>query len=146
MVCHEQKWNRWIVFFGNWNHHKWTQIRGITEKQAFIAYDSSYYHYFHAQWCSLPSIQNCEEISREELCDYAGLAGNSPDLIPIKNLWAKMKDLVAEKQPSGGKALIETIKEVWVKEISSDYCNSLIVSMPYQLQVVIKLKGGHTKH
>ena len=35
-----------------------------------------------------------------------------------------MKDLVAEKQPSGGKALIETIKEAWVKEISADYCTS----------------------
>ena len=38
--------------------------------------------------------------------------GNSPELNPIENLWAKMKDLVAEKQPSGGKALIQTIKEV----------------------------------
>ena len=45
--------------------------------------------------------------------------GNSPDLNPIENLYSKMKDLVAEKQSSGGKALIETIKEVWVKEISA---------------------------
>ena len=52
--------------------------------------------------------------------------GNSPDSNPIKNLWAKMKDLMAEKQPSRGKALIQTIKEVWVQEISADYCNSLI--------------------
>ena len=58
------------------------------------------------------------------------LPGNSPDLNAIKNLWAELKDLVAEKQPSGGKALIETIKEVWAKEISADYCNSLIASMP----------------
>ena len=35
--------------------------------------------------------------------------GNSPDLNPIKNLWAKMKDLEAEKQLSGRKALIEII-------------------------------------
>ena len=46
--------------------------------------------------------------------------GNSPDLNPIQNFRAKIKDLVAEKKPSGGKALIETIKEVWVKEISAD--------------------------
>ena len=72
--------------------------------------------------------------------------GNSPNLNPIENLWAKIKDLVAEKQPSGGKALIETIKEVWVKEISADYCNSPIASTPHRLQAVIKVKGGHTKY
>jgi len=72
--------------------------------------------------------------------------GNSPDLNPIENLWAKMKDLVAEKQPSSGKALINTIKEVWVKEISTDYCSSLIASMPRRLQAVIKAHGGHTKY
>ena len=74
------------------------------------------------------------------------LPGNSPDLNPIENLWAKMKNLVAEKQPSGGKALIETIKKVWVKRISADYCNSLMASMPHRLQAAIKVKGGHTKY
>ena len=72
--------------------------------------------------------------------------GNSSDLNPIENLWAKMKDLVAENQPFGGKALIETIKEEWVKEISADYCNSLIARMPHRLQAVIKVKGGHTTY
>ena len=32
MGCHEQKRNSWIVFFGTWHHHKWTQICEITEK------------------------------------------------------------------------------------------------------------------
>ena len=73
-------------------------------------------------------------------------SGNSPDLNPIENLWAKIKDLVAEKQSSGGKALFETIKEAWVKEISADYCDSLIASMPHRLQAITKVKGGHTKY
>ena len=72
--------------------------------------------------------------------------GNSPDLNPIESLCAKMKDLVAEKQPSGEKALIETIEEVWVKEISAYYCNSLIAGMSHRLQAVIKVKGEHTKY
>ena len=72
--------------------------------------------------------------------------GNSPDLNPNKNLWAKMKDLVAEKQPSGGKSIIETIKEVWVKKTSADCCNSLMASMPHRLQAVTKVKGGHAKY
>ncbi|KAG1682914.1 Microtubule-associated protein RP/EB family member 3 [Nymphon striatum] len=36
---------------------------------------------------------------------------NSPDLNPIENLLAQMKDLVAEEQPSSAKALVTTIKE-----------------------------------
>ena len=72
--------------------------------------------------------------------------GNSPDLNPVETLWAKMKDLVAEKQPSSGKALIQTIKEIWVQEISADYCNSLVASMLRLLQAVIKVKGGHKKY
>ena len=72
--------------------------------------------------------------------------GNSPDLNPIENLWAKMKDLVTEKQPSNGKALNQCIKGVWVQDISENYCNSLIKSMPHRLQAVIDAKGGHTKY
>ena len=72
--------------------------------------------------------------------------GNSPNLNPIENLWAKkMKDLVSEKQPLSGVAVINTMKEVWVKEISSQYCTSLIDSMSRRLQVVIKVHGSHTK-
>ena len=72
--------------------------------------------------------------------------GNSPDLNPIENLWAQMKDSVAEKQPSSAKALVSTIKEVWVKEISEGYCASLVDSMSRRLQAVIKVHGGHTKY
>ena len=67
--------------------------------------------------------------------------GNSPDLNPIENLWC-----VTEKHPTSLSALQLAIKEVWVKEISSDYCCKLIESMPHCLQEVIKNKGGHTKY
>ena len=72
--------------------------------------------------------------------------GNSPDLNPIENLWAQMKDFVAEKQPSNGKMLVQTIKEVWVKEISKDCCASLVASIPHRLQAVIKVHGAPTKY
>ena len=88
----------------------------------------------------------CEEISGENHVTTLDWPGNSPDLDPIENLWSKMKDLVAEKQSSSGKALINTIKEVWVNEISTDYCISLTASMPRRLQAVIKVQGGHTKY
>ena len=38
------------------------------------------------------------------------------------------------------------IKEVWIKEISGEYCESLIYSMPRRLQAVVDARGGHTKY
>ena len=75
-----------------------------------------------------------------------GWPGNSLDLNPVENLWDKTKNVVVEKQPSTQKALINTIKEVWVIEFLTNYCSSLIPSMPRQLKVVIIVQGGHTKY
>ena len=72
--------------------------------------------------------------------------GNSPDLNPIKNLWTNMKNEVSEKQPLIGAELVKAIKEVWVKEISKEYCQSLIESMPRRIKAVIKNREGHTKY
>ena len=71
---------------------------------------------------------------------------NSPDLNPIENLWTNMKNEVSEKQPLSGAELVKSIKEVWVKEISKAYCQSLIESMPRRIKAVIKNRGGHTKY
>ena len=55
-----------------------------------------------------------------------------------------MKNKVSEKQPTSGAELVKVIKEVWVKEISKEYCQSLIDSLPRRIEAVIKNKGGHT--
>ena len=72
--------------------------------------------------------------------------GNSPDLNPIEHLWAVIKDKVAEKQPSSLPDLCRAIKEVWVKEISKEYCTNLVSSMPRRLAAVFQNNGGHTKY
>ena len=64
--------------------------------------------------------------------------GNSPDLNPIKNLWALMKAKVSEKQLSSLEALRKVIKKVWILEISPNYCLKLISGMLCCLQEVIK--------
>ena len=71
--------------------------------------------------------------------------GNSPDLKPIENLWTIMKDKVADKQPSSAQNLKQAIKDVWVTEITQEYCESLVSSMPRRIQAVIDSKEGHTK-
>ena len=72
--------------------------------------------------------------------------GNSPDLNSIENLWTVLKDKVSEKQPTNTKELKEAIKAVWVLELSDEYCQSLVESMPKRLEAVIKAKGGTTKY
>ena len=72
--------------------------------------------------------------------------GNSPDLNPIENLWTVMKNKIAEKQLSSLPDLCRAIKEVWVKEISMEYCANLVNSMPQRLAAVIQNNGGHRKY
>ena len=72
--------------------------------------------------------------------------GNSSDLSLIENLWFKMKDLVSQKHSGSSSELVKVIKEVWVKEISGEYYEFLIYSMPQQLQAVINASGEHTKY
>ena len=64
----------------------------------------------------------------------------------IENLWNFMKAKVAEKYPSNLNELQQVIKEVWVEELSSEYCCKLISSIPGRMQAVIASKGGHTRY
>jgi len=57
-----------------------------------------------------------------------------------------MKNAVAQKHPSSAKDLVKVIKEVWVKEISQQFCRNPVHSMPRRLQEVIKNGGGSTKY
>ena len=72
-------------------------------------------------------------------------SGNSPNLNPIKNLWSKVKNLMSQNQPGSSSELVKVIKEVWAKEISREYCESLIYSMPHRLQTVIDACKRDTK-
>ena len=88
-------------------------------------------------------VKNFLKKKKVKVLDWPG---NSPDLNPIENLWTIMEDKIAEKQPSSLPDLCRTIKEVWVKEISKEYCANLVNSMPRRLAAVIQNNGGHTKY
>lgn len=72
--------------------------------------------------------------------------GNSPDLNPIENLWHYMKRRVRAKCPKTVPQLQQAILEVWVREISPDYCEKLIRSMPSRIAAVLKNHGYPTKY
>ena len=53
---------------------------------------------------------------------------------------------MSKKQPGSFSELVKVITEVWLKEIFGEYYESLIYSMPCQLQAVIDAHREHTKY
>ena len=72
--------------------------------------------------------------------------GNSSDLNPIENLWKVRRIKPRKSSLQSLPDLCRAIKEVWVKEISKEYCANLVKSLPRRLAAVIQNNGGHTKY
>ena len=73
-------------------------------------------------------------------------SGNSLDLNPIENCWVLLKQKVVAHNPTSLSDLKQAIKQVWMNEISVNYCEKLCLSMPERIDDVLKNKGGHTKY
>jgi transposase len=72
--------------------------------------------------------------------------GNSPDLNPIENAWSYMKDKLEDKPTPNLAELVKQIKLLWCRDISTDYFQTLVRSMPARLEAVIAAGGGSTKY
>jgi len=68
---------------------------------------------------------------------------NSPDLNPIENCWAILKDHLSKKkpQPKTLSQLKTAIRTIWRAEITVNICNDLVNSMFNRLKRVIELNG-----
>ena len=75
-----------------------------------------------------------------------GWPSNSPDLNPIENFWVILKNKVSELNLTSYKDLVDKVKSVWLQQITVDYCNGLVESMPRRTQTVLEAKGGCTKY
>ena len=76
----------------------------------------------------------------------SGWPGNSPDLNVIENAWVILKKKVAELKPTSRDDLIDKIKQVWVQNITEQYCKDLCDSMPRRIEAVLAAKGHSTKY
>jgi transposase len=73
--------------------------------------------------------------------------GNSPDLNPIENVWAWMKQQLREVHPTNLQELQQEITRLWVLKMDdSPYLKKLVESMPNRLQEVIAREGNTTHY
>ena len=71
---------------------------------------------------------------------------HSPDLNPIENAWARMKEHVAYAQPKNLEQLRAAILAAWNTVMTPEYCRTLAESMDRRLRAVRTRQGGHTKY
>jgi hypothetical protein len=72
----------------------------------------------------------------------------SPDLNPIEHCWRFIKQRLRNRKPHGGwtlPQLIEAIHDIWDNELTVDYLNKWIDTMPDRIKEVIARKGGPTR-
>jgi hypothetical protein len=71
----------------------------------------------------------------------------SPDLNPIENLWAVVKNRLSKrrKKPSNVPQLERMVQKVW-KAIPKSMIENLVDSMPDRVNAVIAAEGGPTKY
>jgi transposase len=69
----------------------------------------------------------------------------SPDLNPIENVWAIMKQRLNKKRPKSLEELDQVIQEIW-ESIEIDILRKLYESMPSRVRKCIKAKGHPIKY
>lgn len=92
------------------------------------------------------TAKKCLAWFRQNKVELLEWPGNSPDLNPIENLWARLKKAVAAKRASNKRELIEAVISSWYHIISPADLHQLVDSMPRRCQAVIKAKGYPTRY
>lgn len=86
-----------------------------------------------------------KDFFKKNNIDVMEWPAQSPDLNPIENLWADLKNIVYEKKPTNANSLWEIVRTAWAN-IPADRCRHLVDSMPRRCLTVIQNKGYPTKY
>lgn len=92
------------------------------------------------------TAKKCVGWFRENKVELMDWPGNSPDLNPIENLWARLKRAVAVQRPSNKRQLTEAVINSWFHVITEADLQQLVESMPMRCKAVIKAKGYPTRY
>jgi len=67
---------------------------------------------------------------------------SSPDLNPIENIWALLRDAVASTNPTTKRQLAAAVRRAW-SAIDQQHIDHAMESMPQRLRAVLDAKGAH---
>lgn len=74
-------------------------------------------------------------------------APSLPDMNPIENVWAKLKQKVSQRNITTKAQLVQAIKEIWTNDQEiNDMAINCIKSMPNRVAALLKSKGSWTKY
>jgi len=86
-----------------------------------------------------------KEFLRKKKVEVLPRPGNSPDLNPLENLWAILKNRLHMHTIHNSHQLWDAIQLEWYG-ISAGICKNLLTSMLRRLKLVLKHKGFPTKY
>lgn len=72
---------------------------------------------------------------------------SSPDMNPIENLWAIIKNKIRARNAFTKQTIIASFIDIWHRdEDVREMCQKLVLSMPRRVNALLKAKGEHTKY
>ena len=91
------------------------------------------------------TLQSSQPLSLRGRIKSVVILGNSPDLIPIENMFGCMKQFMDNRPMRKSKELRKEVVKVW-KELPDDYLKSVCTSMLSRICALVKNKGYSTKY
>ena len=71
---------------------------------------------------------------------------NSPNMNPVENLWGIVKRELAKKNNPTKDELLKNVMEIWNGTSVANAIPNLILSMKTRVDMLVKVRGGHTMY
>lgn len=91
------------------------------------------------------SSRRCKDFIEDRLINWLPSPAQSPDLNPLENVWALLKDRVAAHNPENLSQLKRWIRHEWQQLTPLDL-RKFIMNMPSRLKAVQDNRGGPTRY
>jgi len=101
----------------------------------------------HKLSCKTVIRGSSEELIDNERLEVLPCPGNSPDINPMKNCWARHKQLVYSLSNPNLEVLRRDIEEIWNSdERLNQIAKNCVSSMPHRIRDLLLKRGGGTKN